>query len=200
MTPRLLRRRGQPALVRAGEDADAFAEFYDLYAERVVVFYLRRVLDPELAFDLMSEVFAAAWQHRRQFRGRTVEEEQGWLFAIARNELAAYWRRGRLERAALLRLDIPRPALEDSEIERLSELAEAAYRAPALRAAMRELPEEQRRAVELRVVAEQTYAEIAQELDVSQVVARARVSRGLRALSFLLRDDREHPIANEATA
>jgi RNA polymerase sigma-70 factor (ECF subfamily) len=46
----------------------------------------------------------------------------------------------------------------------------------------RALPDEQRRALELRVVEERSYEEVAEQLGVTQETARARVSRGLRAL------------------
>ena len=48
------------------------------------------------------------------------------------------------------------------------------------------LPADQRRAVELRIVDEHGYDEVAAILGVSEQVVRARVSRGLRALSHLL--------------
>ena len=54
--------------------------------------------------------------------------------------------------------------------------------------AMAALPEDQRRAVELRVIDECGYAEVAVQLGVSEQTARARVSRGLRALARRLRE------------
>ena len=48
------------------------------------------------------------------------------------------------------------------------------------------LSDEQRRALELRIVHERSYAEVAQDLGISEVAARARVSRGLRALGGTL--------------
>ena len=53
---------------------------------------------------------------------------------------------------------------------------------------MAALPEEQRRAVELRVIEECGYADVAVMLGVSEQTARARVSRGLRTLAQRLRD------------
>ena len=50
------------------------------------------------------------------------------------------------------------------------------------------LPEDQRRAVELRVIDECGYADVAVKLGVSEQTARARVSRGLRALAHRLRE------------
>jgi RNA polymerase sigma factor (sigma-70 family) len=176
-------RRSDCLLARAREDSDAFADFYDAYAERVLLFLVRRVLDVDTAFDLLSETFAKALEHRHQFRGRTAQEEQGWLFSIARSELSHFWRDGRVERSALARLGVPVPGLTDPEIERIEQLAGIIELVPALQDAMASLPEDQRRAVELRVVEEHGYAEVANILGVSEQTARARVSRGLRALA-----------------
>ena len=88
----IARRARACLLVQSREDPEAFARFYDAYAERVLVFFTRRVFDVDMAFDLLSETFAMALERRRQFRGDTAEEEQGWLFAIARSELSHYWR------------------------------------------------------------------------------------------------------------
>ncbi len=150
-------RRSACLLADAKEDAGAFAAFYDAYAERVLVFFTRRVLDVDAAFDLLSETFALALERRRQFRGVTAEEEQGWLFAIARSELSHYWRDGRVERSALARVGVPVPGLSDPEIERIEDLAGLSALTVQLASALEELPEEQRRAVQLRVVDECGY-------------------------------------------
>jgi len=191
VSEKLTVREGRHAcLLRASfDDATAFASFYNAHLPRVVVFFTRRVSSAELAVDLAAETFAKALEQRRQFRGRTAEEEQGWLFAIARSELARYLRRGSVQRAALVRLGIERPAMTDSEIERIEDLAGITSLGPAIAAALDGLPIEQRHAVELRVVHELEYAELARRLSVSQQVARARVSRGLRALAMRLSGD-----------
>lgn len=178
-----LSRRSGCLLAESRSDPDAFAAFYDAYAERVLVFFTRRVLDADTAFDLLSETFAKALEHRRQFRGRTPEEEQGWLFSIARSELSHLWRDGWVERSALARLGVPVPGLSDPEIERIEQLAGIGALAAPLADAMAALPEEQRRAVQLRVIDECGYADVAGVLGVTEQTARARVSRGLRALA-----------------
>src|SRR3954471_12141636 len=93
-----------PALRRAVDDPDAFTELYNSLAERVLVFFTRRVLDGQLALDLTGETFAVSFQERGRFRGTTVEEQEAWVFAIARTRLSRYWRRGRVEKTALRRL------------------------------------------------------------------------------------------------
>jgi len=179
----MLFRRPGSLLRQSLHDPDAFAAFYDAYAERVLLFLVRRVLDVDTAFDLLSETFAIALERRHQFRGNSTEQEQGWLFSIARSELSHFWRDGRVERTALARIGVPRPGLTDPEIERIEHLAGITELVPALHDAMAALPEDQRRAVELRVVEEHDYAEVAEILGVSEQTARARVSRGLRALA-----------------
>lgn len=188
MRPRLrvLRRASTSLLVDAQGDPSAFSAFYDAYSDRILRFLARRVLDPEVAFDLLSETFAKALERRLQFRGSSAEEEQAWLFAIARTELSHYWRSGRVERAALERFRVTIPPLSAVEHDRIEALTGINALEEPLLGAMDGLPDEQRRAVELRVVEDLSYAEMASALGVSEPTARARVSRGLRALALAI--------------
>ncbi len=165
---------------------DGFAAFYERHGRKLVTFFARRVYDPQLALDLTAETFAQALLSVRRLRAETDEEALAWLYGIARNQLKAFYRRGRAERRALERLRIEVPELDpDSErqIERLAELTE--LRA-AVAAGLAQLSGAERSAVELRVVHELPYPEVAARLHVSEVAARARVSRGLRALAAAL--------------
>src|SRR5687767_14761319 len=113
----------EPALRRSADDPAAFDELYDELAERVLVYFTRRVFDGQLALDLTGETFAIVFQRRRSFRGTTTEEQEGWVFAIARTQLSRYWRRGRVEREALERIRVEVPVMRDAELERVDELA-----------------------------------------------------------------------------
>ena len=66
-----------------------FSGLYAMQAERVLIYLARRVLDPEVAVDLMAETFAQAFEGRRSFRGSTQEQAAAWVFGIARNQLDA---------------------------------------------------------------------------------------------------------------
>ena len=175
-------------LVRAQADPRAYAAFYDAYSDRVLSFLARRVFDPEVAIDLMSETFAKVLERRMQFRGESAAEEQGWLFAIARTELSHYWRSGRVERAALERFAVNVPELDAGEFERIEALAGLNSLDGPLLDAVAALPSDQRRAIELRIVEDLAYEQMAAVLAGSEQVARARVSRALRALARMLRD------------
>jgi RNA polymerase sigma factor (sigma-70 family) len=108
------------------------------------------------------------------------------VFGIARNVLHEALRRGSAERRAIRRLGIEPPHLDADEQARIEDLAALGELRSAVRGALAELGPEQREAVRLRVVDELGYAAVAGRLGISEQAARARVSRGLRALATAL--------------
>ena len=177
---------GEPALRRARSDPRAFAEVYERHWRPLLVFLTRRTFDAQVALDLTAETLAQAFAGRRSFKGKTNEEEQAWLYAIARRQFARYVRRGQVERRALRKLGIEVPPMGADDEARIVELAGLGDLRAAVAAAMQTLSEDQRTAVELRVVEELPYDEVARRLAISEDAARARVSRGLRALADAL--------------
>jgi RNA polymerase sigma factor (sigma-70 family) len=164
-------------------------EFDDLYrreSEGVLVFFTRRTFDPEIALDLTAETFAQAYVGWRRVRGNSREERQAWLYTIARRQLSRYLRRGRVERAALVRLGIQVPVAHEDDLRSIERRAELAELRGALGDELGRLSSEQQRALELRVVQERPYEEVAREMGISEPAARARVSRGLRTLGRAL--------------
>lgn len=170
-------------LSQAAADPAAFGVFYEQNAQQLLVFFSRRVLDVAVAFDLMSETFAVALEQCGKFRGSTPEEERGWLYAIARTQLARFWRDGRVERSALGRLGVEAAQLADPEIERVEQLAGIAELATRVNGGLAGLPPDQQAAIQMRVIDELDYPAVAARLGISEEAARARVSRGLRTLA-----------------
>lgn len=162
--------------------SEQVADLYRGHARRVLSFFARRTLQPEVAVDLMAETFAQAYRDRGQFRGDVAEGGAAWIFGIARHCLASYWRSGEVEQRAMRRLGVERRELSDHEYERIEQLAELGELYDDLRAEVSALGPEQRDALHLRVVEERPYAEVARELGVTEQTARARVSRALRSL------------------
>ena len=163
-----------------------FAAFYAEHAERVLVFLARRCLDPEVAVDLMAETFAQAYADRRRFRGTSEAEAAGWIFAIARHQLSGYFRRGRAERKAIRRVGIEVPPVEPEDLARIEELAGLAPLRGAVSAQFEQLSPDQRDALQLRLIDELPYPDVARALHISEDTARARASRGLRRLAEAL--------------
>jgi RNA polymerase sigma-70 factor (ECF subfamily) len=94
-----------------------------------------------------------------------------------------YFRRGVVERRALTRLGVERGPLADIDYERIEDLASLRSHQAALAEGLASLSIEQREALQLRIVEERSYAELASTLGITEQTARARVSRALRALA-----------------
>lgn len=165
---------------------EGFAEAYRQHARSILIFLARRTYDPETALDLTAETFAQAFAGRRRCRATTDEEVAAWLFGIARNVLARYMRRGKAERRALTRLGVEVPSLEPEDLVRIVELAGLDELRGAVARELGELTAEHREALQLRVVEELPYRDIARRLEITEPAARARVSRGLRTVGVAL--------------
>ncbi|HXC45181.1 MAG TPA: sigma factor-like helix-turn-helix DNA-binding protein, partial [Solirubrobacteraceae bacterium] len=105
--------------------------------------------------------------------------------------LADHYRRAEGERVRRRRMGRVRPALSDREIERIEELAGMASLREAVAQGLEDLPSDQREAVRMRVLEDLPYEQIAIASGTNAETARARVSRGLRALSMALVDEHD---------
>jgi RNA polymerase sigma-70 factor (ECF subfamily) len=164
-------------------DVDAL---YAKHRDALLVFLVRRTADTEVALDLWAETFAQAVASRRRYRGTTEAEAAAWLYTIAKRQLALYYRRGRAEQRALHKLGLERPAATPELIEEIEARAGLDAVRRELGEALATLSDNVRDAIQLRVVDELPYAEVARSLRISEQAARARVSRGLASLADLL--------------
>jgi RNA polymerase sigma factor (sigma-70 family) len=173
----------------AGGDPEAFVSFYRRHLAAVLGFFLRRTGDPELTADLTAEVFAAALLAAERYRPGE-RPALAWLYGIAAHKLADSRRHGRVQDAARRRLKLEPLTIDDAELARVEELADAGPAAAALEGALQALPADQRDAVLARIVDERPYAEIADEMQCSQMLVRQRVSRGLKTLRRQIKEPR----------
>ena len=178
-----------PGSSRAADEVPAnFERFYRRHGEPMLVFFARRTFDADVALELTAETFATAYANRANFRGKTAEEAGAWLYAIARSQLHGFYKRGEINRRHLARLGLQVPQYSDEDLERVETLAGLTTLRRDIGALFHGLPSSQRAAVHLRVFEECSYDEVARRLDISEQTARARVSRGLRALRAQLPD------------
>ena len=182
-----LTRTDAELLLSARQDPTAFREFYDRYAVWMRAWLLRQTGSESAALDLTAETFAQAWHASRRFKDMADGSGAPWLFGIARNLVRQYHKHNRIESQARERLGMPTAWAECEDYEAVDERMVATSLAPLLRVAVRALPAEQRRALELRVVQQLDYEEVAGALGCTQNAARLRVSRALRALGLKLR-------------
>jgi RNA polymerase sigma-70 factor (ECF subfamily) len=167
-------------------DPEGFVPFYRQEAEAVLLFLTRRTLDGEVALELTAETFAQAWRGWGRVRVDSREEMRAWLFTIARRQLGQYFRRGRAQRTAVRRLGIRLPSVHEDDLAAIEDAAGLGEVRVGLAGELERLSAEQREALQMRVVEEMPYEEVARRLGVSEPAARARVSRGLRTLQRAL--------------
>ena len=159
---------------------------YEREIERVLIFLARRTLDVTIAADLAAETFALAFRGWRRLQGRTDEEIRAWLFTVARRQVSRYLRSARAEQRAVRRLGIQVPIVHEDDVDLIEQRAGLSALRAELKEQLRVLNPEQREALRLRVVEDRPYPEVAIALGISEQAARARVSRGLRALRNVL--------------
>ena len=77
-------------LLTRGDDA-AFDRLYNLYYRAVHLNILKFVKEPEMAKDLLQEVFLSLWHNR--FKFDTHETIGGWLFIVSHNKSLNFLRK-----------------------------------------------------------------------------------------------------------
>ena len=192
-TGRVRATEGEMAQRRTRREVDIDG-LYSRHREPMLRWFLRRVADTETALDLWAETFAQALASRGRFRGQSEGELAGWLYGIAKHQLSVYHRRGRAEQRALHRLGLERPVADKALLEEIEQRAGMQMLRSELSVALAGLSEPVRLAIELRVLNELPYPELAERIGISEPAARARVSRGLSALADAL----EPPLSKEA--
>jgi RNA polymerase sigma-70 factor (ECF subfamily) len=160
---------------------DDYGELYREYLPRILNYVRLRVNSEDLAQDLTAEVFerAAAKQHTLRKRGAF----GGWLFRIARNVVAGYYRRRQptipLEYAGDLTSSAPSPpevVMQQEEVARL-------------RAAIGSLSEREQEIVRLKFGGGLGNKEIARVMGLRAGHVGVLVYRALRKLRAILKDE-----------
>jgi RNA polymerase sigma-70 factor, ECF subfamily len=138
----------------AKKDPGRFAELYELHFERVYTLIGRRVRERAEVQDLTAEVFRRALEGLGRFEWRGVPFS-AWLFRIATNAISNH-----RQRAA-------RETIQSDPEEHAAALAPGAetldYRV-ALYRLVRDLPDDQRRVIEMRFADEKGIREIAEAM------------------------------------
>ena len=174
--------------LRAG-DAEALGELYDRYAPAALATALRVLGNRDEAEDVLHDAYVAVWRKIDRF-----DAERGslraWLMTVVRNRAIDRVRGRRVgmdvedadERSSCAG---PNPTLE-AAIARSS--------AGDVRAALAELPEDQRRAVELAYFEGYTYREVAEMTGVPPGTASGRLRLALSKLRETLHGTSAAPL------
>ena len=158
----------------AAEMAASFDAFYAGTSRQVLHQMYAMTGNLADAQELVQEAYARAWQ--RWSAVSSYDDPQAWVRTVAWRLAASRWRKARNGVAAMLRHgpapDTPGPSIDNV----------------ALVAALKQIPEAQRRAVVLHHLGGLSVAEIAHETAAPEGTVKARLSRGRAALAELLAD------------
>ena len=169
------------ARLAAGDDR-ALAEAFDEFGPAVHAVARQILGDPAAAQDVVQDVFVDLWCHPQRY-----DETRGtlrtYLTLVARHRAqdvvrSELRRSGREERHARLLPPPPRPSPDQ-------EVADAET-ASTVRAAVRTLPEDQRRAVELAYFDGLSYRDVARRIGIPEGTAKSRVRLALAKLETML--------------
>lgn len=152
-------------------DVDALRALYRSFERPLYALGIRWLNDPKLAEELVQEVTLRVWRRAARF-----DPERGasssWIFGIARN-VASDLARAR-SRTPVPVADAPEAAAPWDE--------DRAWTAWEVARAVAELPEDQRRVVELAYSVQMTQSEIATELGIPLGTVKTRLYAALRKL------------------
>ena len=158
--------------IQAGDEA-AMTDMYDRYSGIVYGVALRVLGNTTAAEDVVQEVFLRLWRNPQSFdanRGRLA----AWLAVIARNRAIDHLRRRPLEE------DIE--GMPISTGVNLENVAAQRLAVEKIRAVLSELPQDQRRALEMAFFEGMTHTEIAAKSGEPLGTVKTRIRTGLLAI------------------
>jgi RNA polymerase sigma-70 factor (ECF subfamily) len=171
----------------AAGDRDAFSRFYDLLAPTAFGLIRRVLRDPEAAAEVLQEVFWQVWREASQYDARRGSPE-AWLVMRAKTRASDRLR-------SIRRRDRTFVAPVDESVARSSEEpaenpAVVAEDRSLIQSALAQLPEPQRRVIELAFFDGLTQSEIAARLGEPLGTVKTRARLGLERLRGALSGER----------
>lgn len=157
---------------------EAFRELFGKYAPTAKALALRVLRQPFLADETVQEAFLALWRHPQGY-----EPERGsvraWLMSTVHHRAVDLVRR---EQAHRRRMSVvPEPAPEDPAEEALEAVGVPEERA-AVRAALEDLPPEQREVIELMYFEGLTQSQVAERTSIPLGTVKSRALLAMRRL------------------
>jgi RNA polymerase sigma-70 factor (ECF subfamily) len=171
------------SLVESNDDPHAFATLYDRHSRPAFSLAYRMLGDQQAAEDLTQEAFLKLWRAAGSYR-----PERGslrtWLLSIVHNKAIDQIRSSASRRRTYQKIEAAAQSFEVSEA--FGHVVANAQR-EQVREALRSLPEEQLKILELSYFSGYTHLEIADLLGVPLGTVKGRMRLGLKKMrGFLL--------------
>jgi RNA polymerase sigma factor (sigma-70 family) len=170
------------ALVARG-DEDALAELYDRVGRIAYGLALRVLRDERLAEDAVQEAFLQVWRSAATYRAERAKASTWVLTLVHRRAVDLVRREERRQAEPLTDESVLGPAPEQTE-----EAAWLRFERERVQAALAELPDVQREALELAYYGGFSQSELADRLGVPLGTIKSRMFAGLSRLRELLDD------------
>jgi len=166
----------------ARSDETALAELYDRFGRVAYGLALRMLRDPSLAEDAVQEGFLAVWRSAPRFVPERAKAST-WILTLAHRRAVDAVRREERRRADSLEL-APEPASGGGA----DESAWLRLQRERVQAALRQLPDQQREALELAYYGGFSQSELAERLGQPLGTIKSRMFAGLTRMRELLGD------------
>ena len=166
----------------AKQDREAFSHFYDRFSTLVFTLAMRMLRARDDAEDLLQEVFVQVWRQAANYSQERGSPE-AWIVNIARSRAIDKLRAKRRMEDAFVLTDDPARAESPENVE--SQAAESEARL-TMSNALANLPEAQRRVLELAYFDGLSQSEIADRLKEPLGTVKTRMRSGIQRLRDLL--------------
>ena len=163
----------QEHILAATKNPKAFKYFYDKYYKSIFLFIYRRTDDEPLSKDITQQVFLIAMQNIKKYQYRGIQFSS-WLYRIALNELAQYYRDGKKMRIVCMENKDIADITEDNSIN----FEKHAFVFKALKA----LSTDELELIEMRYFEKRSFNEIAEIKNLSENNAKVKVHRILNKI------------------
>jgi len=166
----------------ANQDREAFGQLYDRFSTLVFTLAMRMLKARSDAEDLLQEVFVQVWRQAQSYSAERGSPE-AWIVNIARSRAIDKIRSIRRRERSLVLTDDPSRAESSDNVE--SSAAESETRL-AMNSALANLPEAQRKVLELAYFGGLTQTEIAERLAEPLGTVKTRMRSGIQRLREML--------------
>jgi RNA polymerase sigma-70 factor (ECF subfamily) len=166
-------------------DPEAGRAFVHRYQRRVYGLARSMMGDPTQAEEIAQEALIRAWRNAGSYDAR-LGSVSSWLLVITRNLAIDALRRKSAQRtdpSAAPFLDLPAPCAESADMARVADDADRVH------AALRLLPDEQRRALLLAGIYGLSAREISETESIPLDTAKGRIRSSLRKVRLLLSEN-----------
>jgi len=182
--------REKELIEQTKSDPEAFGVIFDEYYPGIFGYVLRRTANVEAARDIAAETFSRAFRNLSRFRWKNISISS-WLYRIASNEIANFFRHKKYEPESLDELRevagfehadsrnvLQEIQLAEQELERHQDFLK-------IQRLLRRLPTKYQEVIALRYFEEKKIKDIAAILGKNEGTVKSLISRGLEQLRIL---------------